>query len=250
MGFFPGDCPRCGVKAINRVVYSNRFFFVEEFRGTAQFSEAFSECQSCKRCSISVFSKSVPNRTGHTLEDAYTQRTFEEVWDKPGVFASKEVNILAYAKFQGDISLKDTPILPVPESTPADIAKVMAEGNACLTVSCWNAAGAMYRTALDLATKSLLPDQESPQPSQKTRRSLGLRIEWLLSSGLLPIELGVLAEAVREDGNDGAHDATLSQTDALDLYDFSFALMNRLFTEPARISDAAARRKARRDQLT
>ena len=69
---------------------------------------------------------------------------------------------------------------------------------------------------------------------------------WLLENDLLPRELERLAGAVREDGNDGAHVGNLSEADAEDLMDFTVLLLERLFTEPARIAAAAAGRVERR----
>ena len=79
---------------------------------------------------------------------------------------------------------------------------VVEEANSCLASQCFNAAGAMYRLALDLATKDLLPDEG--EPNAKTRRSLGLRVPWLFDNGKIPADLKSLAECLQQDGNDGA----------------------------------------------
>ena len=55
-----------------------------------------------------------------------------------------------------------------------------------------------------------------------------------------------LAKCVREDGNDGAHDGTLSEEEAADMLDFTTALLDRLISEKARIAKAEERRNARR----
>ncbi|KQS48531.1 hypothetical protein ASG20_14190 [Sphingomonas sp. Leaf198] len=59
-------------------------------------------------------------------------------------------------------------------------------------------------------------------------------------------ELADLADCVREDGNDGAHDGTLGKADAEDLVDFTQQLLERVYSEPARLRIAKARREARR----
>ncbi|WP_409699938.1 DUF4145 domain-containing protein [Yoonia sp.] len=132
----------------------------------------------------------------------------------------------------------------LPEFIPQPIQDVLLEGNVCLSLQCWNAAGAMFRLALDLATKDLLPEQG--EPAQKVRRSLGLRLDWMFDTGMLPPDLRSLAECLQQDGNDGAHDGSLSAEDAEDLYDFSFELLKRLYTEPERIRLATERRNIRR----
>jgi hypothetical protein len=107
----------------------------------------------------------------------------------------------------------------------------------------------MFRLCLDLATKDLLPDESDTsidQPNRKQRRDLGLRVPWLITNGFLPEALGDLAGVVKEDGNDGAHAGNIGREDAEDLLDFTHVLLERLYTEPARIALAAARRVERR----
>src|SRR5205807_66538 len=116
-----------------------------------------------------------------------------------------------------------------PEHVPDPIAKVFREGATCLNVECWNAAGTMFRVCVDLATRPMLPRQEVPGLNNKTRRDLGLRLPWLFDNGKLPTDLRGLSTAIREDGNDGAHQGTLTKEDAEDLLDFTTALLERIF---------------------
>ena len=148
--------------------------------------------------------------------------------------------------FDRYITAKDRSVERPPEHLPESIDAVIVEANQCLSVSCWNASGAMYRLALDLCTKGLLPDGD--EPNAKTRRSLGLRLEWLFETGRLPAEIRELANCLKEDGNDGAHVGTLTSIEAEDLHDFSYALLRRLYTEPERLKTAARRREERRQK--
>lgn len=116
-----------------------------------------------------------------------------------------------------------------------------------MAVECFNAGGTMFRLCLDAATKDVLA--KLPDPSivpKKVRYSLGFRVEWLIENGHLSEALRDLAECVKEDGNDGAHDGTLTAADAEDLRDFTSALLERLYTEPAKLKAAKGRREARR----
>ena len=144
------------------------------------------------------------------------------------------------------ISLKDQGAAAPPEHVPEDIAKVFREGATSLVVECWNAAGTMFRVCVDLATRPTLPDGEVPGLTKKVRRDLGLRLPWLFDNGKLPADLRELSSAVREDGNDGAHQGTLKKEDAEDLLDFTTALLERIFTEPTRLRLAKERRLKRR----
>ena len=49
-------------------------------------------------------------------------------------------------------------------------------------------------------------------------------------------------------GNDGAHEDTLKKEDAEDVLDFTYVLLERLFTEPERIRIAQKRRAERRSE--
>lgn len=151
-------------------------------------------------------------------------------------------------KFEGFVTRADNAIIRPPEHIPDDIAKVFFEASKCVSVECWNAAATMLRLCVDIATRPLLPEQAAigEQPNSRQKRDLGLRIQWLIEHNFLPVSLRELASAVREDGNDGAHAGTLSKADAEDLLDFTTLLLERLFTEPKRLSLAAERRNERR----
>lgn len=117
-----------------------------------------------------------------------------------------------------------------------------------MSIGCYNAAGTMFRLCIDLATRAKLPEGDVEGLNAKTRRDLGLRLPWLLDKGLLPQDLRELSTCIKEDGNDGAHQGTLGEDDAEDILDFSYELLERLYTEPKRIEIAKERRLARREQ--
>jgi Domain of unknown function (DUF4145) len=77
----------------------------------------------------------------------------------------------------------------------------------------------------------------------------GLRLPWLFDNDKLPGGLRELSTAIKEDGNDGAHQGTLTKEDAQDLLDFTTALLERVFTEPKKLELAKERRQQRRVQL-
>jgi hypothetical protein len=105
----------------------------------------------------------------------------------------------------------------------------------------------MFRLVIDLTTRPLLPESEDQgRPNRKVCRDLGLRLPWLFQNGRLPLDLQELSHCIREDGNDGAHIGALTMPDALDLQDFTDALLERLYSEPERLKQAKARRDQRR----
>jgi hypothetical protein len=104
----------------------------------------------------------------------------------------------------------------------------------------------MFRACVDLATRPLLPEGDLDGLNSRVRRDLGLRLPWLFKNGLLPKDLAGLSSCIREDGNDGAHQGTLTREDAEDLLDFTRSLLERLYTEPGKLLAAGERREKRR----
>ena len=108
----------------------------------------------------------------------------------------------------------------------------------------------MFRMAIDLATRAMLPEEETEGLNKRTRRDLGLRLPWLFANGKLPRDLESLSHCIREDGNDGAHSGLLTKEDAEDLLEFTTALLERIYTEPVRLAAAQKRREDRRAPKT
>jgi len=134
---------------------------------------------------------------------------------------------------------------PPPKHLPKDIEKIFIEGSKCMAVSCHNAAATMFRLCLDLATKSL-PLKSSEEMDHNTKRSLGLRLTWLFDKGELPEDLRDLSTCIKDDGNDGAHEGTLSKKDAVAILEFTAILLNRLYTQKEEVRMAEERRGSRK----
>lgn len=227
------DCPRCKSKKMTHDVRAQQYRDTEH--GWLKYFEAYCICRSCNKGTVFVVGM-------HTYEK---QETF---YGDNAIVAYKGDLTTDFTDC-GYISLKDEIRFDIPEFLPEPIEKTFIEGATCLAVKAYNAAGTMFRQCLDLATKPLLPSQEDKnvsQPNEKQRRDLGLRIAWLLDNKYLSESFRELAKCVREDGNDGAHSGTLSDEEAVDLLEFTTALLDRLISEKARIKKAEERRVSRR----
>lgn len=220
------DCPRCNAREIT---FDLKAFAKAGKRGWQQGYELFGVCRGCERSTIF--------QTG--LLSGVQSNTFEGAMTQPLV-VNTQIEILGY------VSLKDKATVPPPEHLPANIASAFTEGAICYSVSCWNAAGAMFRLCVDLATKSMLPEGDVKGLASRHRNYLASRLKWLIDNGQLPPELSDLSTCIKDDGNDGVHDGSLGQVDAGDLQDFTSLLLTRLYTEPAKLKLAKERRKARR----
>jgi len=214
------NCPRCGAQSITFDV--KVFHFLEKDEYSGDHYEVFGICRRCLRGTIFVVSG--------VLDQTMKGQALNQ-----------------YVKVQGFISLKDRVTFAPPEHVPPNIANAFREAATCLAVECWNAAGTMFRLCVDLATRPMLPPEGAEGgPNAKIRRDLGLRLPWLFANNKLPSDLRELSAAIREDGNDGAHQGTLTKEEAYDLLDFTTALLERVFTEPEKIKLAEKRREQRR----
>ncbi|WP_186231238.1 DUF4145 domain-containing protein [Burkholderia gladioli] len=224
------DCPRCGYDKVTfDVVGVVQTDTAWDWQKTF---EVFSVCRHCHRGTILVARDIDPNTAETTRAIDFSD------------FRGSLNNLLyVYAI----ISIKDRATETPPEHLPAKIEQYFKEGAQCVAIGCYNAGGTMFRLCLDAASKDII--QTIPKEvdiPKKTQYSLGFRLEWLFEKGYLDKGLEELAECVKEDGNDGAHDGSLTEHDAADLHDFTIALLNRLYSEPARLSAAKVRRMARR----
>jgi Domain of unknown function (DUF4145) len=229
MAEYVANCPRCRASKTTFDVLSTAHV------GT-QYSwqrryEAFCLCRHCSRTTTFVI---VQRNSGDG--DALEKNAPETI---PG-------SIDNYFELDGYISLKDAGATEPPDHVPPDLVKIFEEATKCVAVGCWNAAGAMFRLCVDMATEHLLPKEDVEGLTAFIRKNLGPRLEWLFENNKLPAEIAGLSECIREDGNDAAHRGALGKVDAEDLQDFTFALLKRMFTDPESLKLAELRRQERR----
>jgi len=226
MSIVVADCLRCGAKMITFDVVMGIEIESPEF-------EVAIRCRHCSRMGIML-----------CMADECAISQAREMVTVPSEYPGAIDQFLAPIRF---ISLRDENRISPPDFVPKDIAGVFAEATACLTIGCCNAACVMFRLCVDMATTNLLPENnDGGGPNSKERRDLGLRLRWLFNNGKLPPDIHGLADAVRQDGNDGAHVGNLTRADADDLLDFTTILLERLFTEPGQLLAAKERRDKRR----
>ncbi len=233
MGQIVYDCPRCRAK--NTTLDAHGVAPAPRAYEWQVTWETFVVCRNCGRSSVLIL------KLGPRVKDPNVDAVKNPVTSNLGLNQFYDV--------AGYIGLRDHVSTVPPQYLPKPIEAAFNEAATCVATECWNAAGAMFRLCLDMATKERLPsDGAADRPDNKTCRDLGLRLPWLFSHGLLPDDLKGLSSCVRQDGNDGAHDGTLAAVDALDLQDFTVELLQRLYTEPKRLELAQARRNERRSK--
>ena len=223
------DCPRCNAKRMTFDLISYISTGIDY--GWRHWYEAFCICRKCHGATV------------FTLKEKEIW-VFDALEKKPLHAQTRGANDLV--DIDGYISIKDFGQISPPEFLPEKIERVFREGSKCLSVDCHNAAGSMFRLCIDLTTKSMLPETDENGLNSKIRRNLGLRLPWLFQNAILPNSLQDLSTCIKEDGNDGAHDGSLTKEESEDLLDFTTALLERIYTEPERLRLAQERRNSRR----
>ncbi|MEN5152981.1 DUF4145 domain-containing protein [Stenotrophomonas muris] len=199
--------------------------------GWQDVHEVFGVCRSCKKGSILIVQTND--------RESYAQvKMIGGLRQVPGVL-NHFVDVIAV------VNIKDVASVAPPEHLPEPIEAAFSEGASCLAIGCVNAAAAMFRLCVDLATVDLVPATDQGGPNPRTVRELGLRLPWLFENGKLPEDLHDLSVCIKDDGNDGVHRGSLTSAEAEDLLDFTTELLRRRYTEKARVRLARERKEAR-----
>src|ERR1700687_3935453 len=143
MAVLVADCPRCNSARMTFDVRSALTLGVEY--GWQHWYEAFCICRNCSRSTIFVLSEKTD--AAHEFFKKNSPATLDDSLN----------NHFAVDSY---ISLKDRAAYSSPEHVPKNIADAFNEGATCLAVECWNAAAAMFRLCIDLATRPRLPEGE------------------------------------------------------------------------------------------
>ena len=227
------NCPRCSAKNMTFDVVSD--IYVGSKYDWQRYFEICSICRKCHSHVVSLIS----------LRDAKNKDVFKE----NGKLIQQGGDLAQWFNFDRFITIADSEAKPLPDSLPEPIKSAFFEGVRCIAIGCPNAAGAMFRLCLDLATRGLLPELDIQDgPDKHTRRNLAPRLRWLFENEKLHQDLNDLSSAVKGNGDDGAHEGSLTAADAEDIYDFSYELLNRIYSQPARLASAAKRRTDRRGE--
>lgn len=126
------------------------------------------------------------------------------------------------------------PPLVAPAHTPEDVSQRYIEGESSFRSKSYIAAIAMFRSALDIATKKFCDEKLK-------KMTLFDRIDGLGKNGKITSDMAEWAHQIRAAGNDALHDEGMpKQADAEPLRLFTEMLLKYLFELPGEV---AARRK-------
>ena len=199
MAAFPHDCPHCGAQNASFTVFS-------EYRHPARGDEihAFLSCGVCGGSAVAVFSA----RRG-------------------------DLGLREYLpSYPDNFHLQDfhpRPAIPeAPAHLPENVRIYYLEAVADVKARP-NAAGAMFRKALDVGLKTIEPDGKG---------NLLVRIDAAAAAGRITKDLAEWAHRIRLEGNDASHDEDPYTADeAHGLHRFTELVMMYLFTLPGMLAD-------------
>ncbi len=215
MGFFVRDCVRCGVKR------SQHFQVGESLTPKHLEWEIAARCSVCSLISVYVAKM---NGTGNAPSAYSTNLPDERV-------SSAAVRIATTA-------------VPLSEYIPERIAGLFREANECRQMTWYEAAGAMYRKTLDVATKHIYT-HDARLAEKQPAQALRVRIKSLGEMRILDEDIVELADVAALDGNDATHDVDpYSKEEAEALEDLTLDLLERLFVRPAKVAAVKAKQIA------
>lgn len=117
-----------------------------------------------------------------------------------------------------------------PEFTPSTVATRFLEGEDAFSRRKWNSAVAMYRSALDIATRAM---PEAPADVTFFRR-----LEALHSRNVITTQMRQWADHVRVEGNAALHDPeSFSEQDAASLRLFTEMFLRYVFELPGKVEE-------------
>lgn len=223
------NCPRCGARNMTFDVRGD--LHVGTNHGWQRVYELFAVCRSCQRSTVFVRAQEDSDAAGGPLG-----RT------SPTAYEGSLMGLLGGGAF---ICIKDLVTAAAPDHCPVAVEAAFREGVTCLAVECFNAAGAMFRRCVDLATQPMIEEIEERILAAGTRGDVALRLTWLFDRGYLPEALRELSSCMRIDDTGAAYSGPLGVAEAEDMHDFATSLLECLYSEPKRIEIAKQRRLRR-----
>lgn len=211
-------CPRCGITTAATIIAKGERH--GELISQPSLQSYFCKCTGCEREFLLDSYLSLSKLGSLTTVEALTQ--------------TEDLN----QKLSWEIGFP-IEFVAIPEAVPPPVCFFYFEATKALNCGLPNAAGAMFRKALDVATveSSITCQLESDTAlAVYNKKSLYLRLAELKKAGIIPPAIHRLVDTIRLEGNVATHDNdtyTIKEADALRL--FVDSLLMQLFTIPAKL---------------
>lgn len=146
--------------------------------------------------------------------------------DMNGLLDAQHENVLRVLE-----DLPERPQRATPEYTPDAVARFYLQATHNLELGNPDAAGAMARKSLDVATKQLGAPRD---------KWLKARIDWMHENGMLTDDLHAWAIIIKNEGDDATHDEDpYTDEEAQELVDFTEIFLTFVYTIPGKIKAKA-----------
>jgi len=193
------QCPHCGTKEMN--------FPLSHIVSNPNNPHLFSAFAACSGCHSPICMEilSVSGRNPSQYNGDLTKATDFII---PSVYPKLEETV-------------------VPEHVPETVTRPFIQAVESKVAGHYDAAGAMYRKALDVGLKAIDP---------KLKGKLYERIEKLAAENKLTPSLKDWAHGIRLDGNDASHDeVAFTKPEADEMHAFTQLVLTYLFTLPEKV---------------
>lgn len=206
-------CPHCRVR--HGFGFVNAYTYVTARSGNLVFDAMLFQCNGCAMPTVLTVARpdgfAVSWSQGRSFTSNYNENPYRVI----------------------SISPEEPKPGEAPEFTPDNIAKIFDQACRALSTNDFDAAGMVFRKAIDVATKKLLRDAVPTDLDARLRDSFRDRIKWLKSKGVLTDQIADWATIVRLEGNDAAHEEEpYNKEDAEQLHRFTEVFLHYVFTMP------------------
>lgn len=208
------SCPQCGTR-------NSAFDIVGDYPGRESQHDywVFLRCRICWAGVVAVFHDKTGSGKAPTPQKGLP-------WN--GEFNVEKV----YPKEPDDAK--------APDYVPENVASYYIQGEDSLQRRNWDAAGSMFRKALDTATKALRPADHAFK-----KKNLYARIEALAADNAITPDIQDWAHVIRSEGNDAAHDEDpYTETEASELKAFTEMFLVYVFSMPGMVRAKRAEAEA------
>ena len=200
MAIFRADCPHCGIQQVAFQVINN--VMITDQSGQ-KFWDILARCGGCDYGVVAAFDIDSP-RTTPTDHSRLIPHSLLKIVPEP-------------------------PDTSAPDHTPPHVASFFKQGANSLQQRNFDAAGSMFRKALETSLKSKFPEISA-------KLNLYKRIDKAVENHDLTPDMGKWAHEIRDLGNDAAHDEVpFSGEEAQALHDFTRLVLMYLFTLPGMV---------------
>ncbi len=238
MTYIFGSCPRCGDEDTTfNVIGCNDISYINTFKRWQDIEIFTSPEERCSTYELSAICKKCSKTTILIVSEPFDYEKFEPIIREIPTKIKGSISDLF--EINGHVLSRHNTMYPPPIHIPKDIKFLFEEGAACLSNECWNAAGTMFRACLDLTAKNKLAEKYH-------KKTLFEKIDCLFEKKVLSEKLRELATCIKDDGNDGAHDGTLTKGKAMDLLDFIVLFLESVYTNPNKLENAIKRHADRK----